>query len=386
MNTAIGKTSSTEQIWNEPVCRLRGLPYNTSKEDLIRFFNGLQIADNGIHISSSKPAGEAFVCFKSMDQAQRGIDCNRNHLGHRYIEVFKSSYAEARQSIMNDTQNFVNRQNGQDQTMRSNGVQKDYMMDPGSQGNFSSMRKGLPLMQQHAYNFHANNNNMNMNYMGNPMASKRTMSTSYTVKMRGVPFDAVEKDIYEFFRPVTPIRVEIEKNRGKQTGLCFAEFGSREEAEEAMTFHKKYMGQRYVELIPLYDNNIKVNHFYKILIIIYGCSITSVDMNVGIAQGERNPNSSWLNSRGVWLTYVILIFVLHFILLSIPYITTPIAWTLTTSIHNICSFYLFHIVKGAPWETSDQGLARRFTFWEQIDDGVQWTGTRKFVQIIPIVL
>ena len=58
-------------------------------------------------------------------------------------------------------------------------------------------------------------------------------------------------------------------------------------------------------------------------------------MNVGIAQGERNPNSSWLNSRGVWLTYIILLFVLHFILLSIPYITTPVAWTLTTSIHNI---------------------------------------------------
>jgi hypothetical protein len=44
------------------------------------------------------------------------------------------------------------------------------------------------------------------------------------------------------------------------------------------------------------------------------------------------------------------------------------------------------VVKGAPWETSDQGLARRFTFWEQIDNGVQWTGTRKFLQIVPVVL
>lgn len=51
-----------------------------------------------------------------------------------------------------------------------------------------------------------------------------------------------------------------------------------------------------------------------------------------------------------------------------------------------CSFYLFHLIKGAPWETSDQGLARRLTFWEQIDNGMQWTGTRKFLQIIPIVL
>jgi hypothetical protein len=64
-------------------------------------------------------------------------------------------------------------------------------------------------------------------------------------------------------------------------------------------------------------------------------------MNVGIAQGERNPNSSWLNSRGVWLTYIILVFVLHFILLSIPYISTPVAWTLTTTIHNIVCIDIF---------------------------------------------
>jgi hypothetical protein len=65
-------------------------------------------------------------------------------------------------------------------------------------------------------------------------------------------------------------------------------------------------------------------------------------MNVGIAQGDHNPNSSWLNSRGVWLTYIILVFVLHFILLSIPYISTPVAWTLTTTIHNIVSRSEWH--------------------------------------------
>jgi hypothetical protein len=50
------------------------------------------------------------------------------------------------------------------------------------------------------------------------------------------------------------------------------------------------------------------------------------------------------------------------------------------------AFYLLHIVKGAPWETSDQGKARSFTYWEQIDDGVQFTATRKFLTTVPIVL
>jgi hypothetical protein len=29
--------------WHEPVVRLRGLPYNSSKEDVVRFFDGTYI-------------------------------------------------------------------------------------------------------------------------------------------------------------------------------------------------------------------------------------------------------------------------------------------------------------------------------------------------------
>ena len=45
---------------------------------------GLDIAQNGVHISSSKPAGEAFVAFTNMDNALRALDFNRKNMGHRY--------------------------------------------------------------------------------------------------------------------------------------------------------------------------------------------------------------------------------------------------------------------------------------------------------------
>lgn len=109
-------------------------------------------------------------------------------------------------------------------------------------------------------------------------------------------------------------------------------------------------------------------------------------MNVGVAHSELNPNSSWLNSKGTWVTYILFTLVLHFVLLSLPFLSTPVAWTLTNLIHNACGFYLMHIIKGAPWETSDQGKARSQTYWEQIDDGVQLTATRKFLTMVPIVL
>jgi len=102
--------------------------------------------------------------------------------------------------------------------------------------------------------------------------------------------------------------------------------------------------------------------------------------------GEANPNVSWLGSRGMWLTYGIGVTMLHLFLLSVPFLTIPMAWTLTNLIHNTCNFIFLHVLKGAPWEVQDQGLSSRLTHWEQIDYGVQFTVTRKFLTIVPIIL
>ncbi|CAF4780062.1 unnamed protein product, partial [Rotaria socialis] len=74
---------SSNDNWQEPAVRLRGLPYHATKSDISKFFDGLDIAQNGIHISSSKPAGEAFVAFVNMDNALRALEFNRMNMGHR---------------------------------------------------------------------------------------------------------------------------------------------------------------------------------------------------------------------------------------------------------------------------------------------------------------
>ncbi|CAL8124264.1 unnamed protein product [Orchesella dallaii] len=102
--------------------------------------------------------------------------------------------------------------------------------------------------------------------------------------------------------------------------------------------------------------------------------------------GQENPNVHWLGSRGMWFTYLVVMFALHLFLLSIPFLTIPLAWTFTNVIHNTCHFIFLHMLKGAPWEIQDQGAARVLTHWEQIDYGIQYTRTRKFLTIVPIVL
>lgn len=49
-------------------------------------------------------------------------------------------------------------------------------------------------------------------------------------------------------------------------------------------------------------------------------------------------------------------------------------------------FYILHTVKGNPFGDTDGGESRYLTHWEQIDDGEQFTDTKKFLTALPIVL
>uniref|UniRef100_A0A8C8AM69 ORM1-like protein 2 n=1 Tax=Otus sunia TaxID=257818 RepID=A0A8C8AM69_9STRI len=109
-------------------------------------------------------------------------------------------------------------------------------------------------------------------------------------------------------------------------------------------------------------------------------------MSVGVAHSELNPNTRVMNSRGMWLAYGISVGVLHVVLLSIPFFSIPVVWTLTNVIHNLVMYLLLHTVKGTPFETLDQGRDRLLTHWEQIDSGAQCTPSRKFLSVSPVLL
>jgi hypothetical protein len=64
-------------------------------------------------------------------------------------------------------------------------------------------------------------------------------------------------------------------------------------------------------------------------------------MNVGVAHSEVNPNTRVMNSRGIWLTYALGVGMLHVVLLSIPFFSVPVVWTLTNILHNFVSRLFF---------------------------------------------
>ena len=81
------------------ILRLRGLPRQATREDVVSFFSGCRIKNgvNGVHMTLSplgRPSGEAYVELESEEDHSKGLDKHKKNLGNRYVEVLLSNRKE----------------------------------------------------------------------------------------------------------------------------------------------------------------------------------------------------------------------------------------------------------------------------------------------------
>uniref|UniRef100_A0A2R9C3X8 RRM domain-containing protein n=1 Tax=Pan paniscus TaxID=9597 RepID=A0A2R9C3X8_PANPA len=81
------------------VVKVRGLPWSCSADEVMRFFSDCKI-QNGtsgirfIYTREGRPSGEAFVELESEEEVKLALKKDRETMGHRYVEVFKSNSVE----------------------------------------------------------------------------------------------------------------------------------------------------------------------------------------------------------------------------------------------------------------------------------------------------
>ncbi|NP_001085008.1 heterogeneous nuclear ribonucleoprotein H1 S homeolog [Xenopus laevis] len=262
------KSNSVEMDWvlkhtgpnspdtaNDGFVRLRGLPFGCSKEEIVQFFSGLEIVPNGITLPvdfQGRSTGEAFVQFASQEIAEKALKKHKERIGHRYIEIFKSSRAEVRTNY--------------DPPRKLFGMQRPGPYDrPGAGRGYNNLGRGFDRMRRGAYgggySGYEDYNGYNEYAFGADQRFGRVSdnrygdgstfqsTTGHCVHMRGLPYRATETDIYTFFSPLNPVRVHIEIGAdGRVTGEADVEFASHEDAVAAMSKDKANMQHRYVEL------------------------------------------------------------------------------------------------------------------------------------------
>ncbi|KAL8593028.1 hypothetical protein ACOMHN_017958 [Nucella lapillus] len=192
-----GICMKTEIVDDNTVVRARGLPWQSSDQDIAHFFKGLNIAKGGVALClgiQGRRNGEALIRFVSEEQRDLALRRHKHHMGQRYIEVYKASGKD-----------FINVAGG-------SSTEAQAFLSRGSQT---------------------------------------------IIRMRGLPFTATTQQVLEFFAR-EPDSCEVLDGEegvlfvhypdGRSTGDAFVLFSSEEESLRALRKHKHNMGPRYIEL------------------------------------------------------------------------------------------------------------------------------------------
>uniref|UniRef100_A0A8C5KLJ7 Heterogeneous nuclear ribonucleoprotein F-like n=1 Tax=Jaculus jaculus TaxID=51337 RepID=A0A8C5KLJ7_JACJA len=201
---------------NKGFVRLRGLSFGCTKKEIVQFFSSLEIVLNGITLSMD-PRGQNYREFASQELAEKVFKSSQEEL--RYIGIVK--------------QEGLNR-------MRSGAYSTGY-------GGYEEYN-GL----SNSYGFTTDLSGRDLRMYDNRHGDNKftvQSTTGHCVHMRGLPYQATESDIYNFFSPLNPVRVPIEIGPdGRATGKPDVEFATHEEAVAAMSKDKANMQHRYTEL------------------------------------------------------------------------------------------------------------------------------------------
>lgn len=100
---------------------------------------------------------------------------------------------------------------------------------------------------------------------------------------------------------------------------------------------------------------------------------------------EKKLTCSCFQRVGAWTIHFVLIVALKIFYDIIPGVSQETSWTLTNISYMFGSFIMFHWVRGIPFEFN-AGAYDNLNMWEQIDNGDQYTPTKKFLLCVPIVL
>ncbi|XP_068956587.1 heterogeneous nuclear ribonucleoprotein H-like [Petaurus breviceps papuanus] len=240
------------------VVKVRGLPWSCSADEVQRFFSECKIQNGAsgirfIYTREGRPSGEAFVELESEDEVKLALKKDRETMGHRYVEVFKSNNVEMDWVLKHTGPNSPDTANDGFVRLRGLpfGCSKEEIVQFFS--GLEIMPNGITLpvdfqgRKEYGGGLHAGTGMSDHRYGDGGSTFQSTIG--HCVHMRGLPYRATENDIYNFCSPLNPVRVHIEIGPDSRvTGEADVEFAIHEDAVAAMSKDKANMQHRYVEL------------------------------------------------------------------------------------------------------------------------------------------
>ena len=173
--------------------RLRGLPFNATPEQVLQFFAGFEPprGTGGVHMvlgANGRPNGEAFVEFGSEELAEAAMSKDRQTMGTRYVEVFRSTADQMAAALhrAGKSNNIAPGMGGGMAGLGGMGAPVPYGFGPFS----------MPHPMPHAYG-QPPGGVMGGGGMGGAPGAEAV------VKMRGLPYKVKVPDVLDFFSGIS---------------------------------------------------------------------------------------------------------------------------------------------------------------------------------------
>ncbi|MCI4374613.1 hypothetical protein PGIGA_G00008150 [Pangasianodon gigas] len=223
------------------VIRLQGLRITAGSEDIRNFFTGLRIPDGGVHIIGGE-LEEAFIIFASDEDARRAMTRSGGCIKGSPVNLLLSSRSEMQKVLEESTRKSEadNRRN-----------YKEVVKRPAVEGRPMSLNEDMKVDMRRGDN----------QTMGNrpPLASPNDSRTqkkegdgdSLYLYLSGMPFSATKEDVRVFFDGIQiDDLIFMRNNYGMFNGCGLVKFRTREDATEGLKRDRKYIGPRYIRVMP----------------------------------------------------------------------------------------------------------------------------------------
>lgn len=228
------------------IIKMRGLPFKSSVTDVEDFFSGLAWAQNGIFFplnNNGESTGEAFVQFDTFTNAEMAMERNKNSIGGRYIELFKSNNNEMRRSMISYAK--VKSENNW-----QNNTQQSYFGPTQSWGGLQLGGSGGGAMpQQNGYGappaarpapYQKPQAQVNS---ANHQTAPNNSPFPHVVGVQGVEAAMTNSQIQDFFKPSKAVAINMLGN-----GHCDVAFKTHQDAVDAMVKDRTRLGRQEVNL------------------------------------------------------------------------------------------------------------------------------------------
>ncbi|KAI3791401.1 hypothetical protein L2E82_05169 [Cichorium intybus] len=250
-----------------PLVKLRGLPFDCSESDISEFLHGLDIVDILFIHKHNKFAGEAYCLLGYPFQVEYALQRNRQNIGRRYVEVFRSKKEEYYKAIANEVDGTRGRgpraavgptkqgdRMGHGRMWNIRGATGEAFVKFGSceEGKRAMVMDGECLGSRYIELFPSTVEEWeDAAERGRANVPKPCEEDTPVLRMRGLPFSAGKDDILDFFKEFALSEDYIHmtyNSEGRPTGEALVEFANVEDSKAALAKDRMTLGSRYIEL------------------------------------------------------------------------------------------------------------------------------------------